>query len=108
VSLYRPRVVRELAPVAARSARAVCNTPDVAAYVDAQVLGWVLRWDPTRDLSVRSYIARKAANEARRLRALSVDERREIIWRRMDEIIRKHKAIKQAVRPKAEVCVPEE
>ncbi len=65
------RLIQELAPVARRATRKIWNDPRVDLHIERRLLGWVLAWKHQTDLSVRSYITRKAANEARRLRALT-------------------------------------
>jgi len=68
-------LVRELQPIARKVARKVLNTPEFAQHMEARVLGWILAWPHQTELSVRSYIARCAGNEARKVLALKPYER---------------------------------
>lgn len=84
------RLVRELQPIARRIARSALNTPDMALHMDARILGWILAWPHQTQLSVRSYIARCAANEARRIVAMRETVRTEYFrrWQYFAPVVR--------------------
>lgn len=55
--------------------RQVYNCPRVTVHVERMMLEWLMDWDPVNDPPVRQALALKAANEARRLKALTPAKR---------------------------------
>lgn len=84
-------LVDGLAPITRAVARRVLNTPQLALHLEARIVGWVMAWDHQRQLSVRSYIVRAAANEARKVRAMRPAERTDYFrrWERFYKIVKR-------------------
>lgn len=85
----RSRQVEPVAPLldmlrhdAAMSARSVWNDPRLAVHIDRSVLSWLMTWDGTG--TVRSYIALRAANEARKVKAMTPSQQRTHCGRSLD------------------------
>jgi hypothetical protein len=76
------RLIEYAAPAARAACRSVSNDPVLAVYVDSRLEEWVLGWTPADNPgeSLRAFIARRAANEARRYMAMDADERRKLRW----------------------------
>ena len=73
--------------VARASVRRVYNCPRTTVHVERCVLHWLMRWDPVADLPVRQYIGLKAANEARKAKALKGREQ-DVLFGRSHDLVR--------------------
>lgn len=79
--------------------RRVYNDPRTTVHVERLTLGWLMEWDPLNDTAVRQFIGLRAANEARRIKAMTEAERTAAFGRSSADAVRLTKRDHRPVRP---------
>lgn len=60
---------------AGAASRGIFNEPRTVTHIERSVLAWLLAWDPRENGTIMQHVAMRAANEARRLKAMTPAER---------------------------------